>query len=90
METYYKKRVEELGGLTRKFSSPARRAVPDQVTKLEGIEMFLVECKRPGEEPTKAQEKEHKRWRRLGVKVYVVDSKQAVDQLLSEVVPCEG
>lgn len=75
------RRVREAGGVAYKFTSPARRSVPDRLCVLpEGV-MFFVECKRPGEKPTEAQAREHARLRALGHVVHVVDSPAAVDRL---------
>lgn len=81
IETRLVRRIRELGGIAYKFTSPARRSVPDRLCILpEGVS-FFVECKRPGEKPTEAQEREHSRLRALGHRVYVVDSYALVDSL---------
>lgn len=75
------RRIRDLGGIAYKFTSPARRSVPDRLCVLpEGVS-FFVECKRPGEKPTEAQAREHARLLALGHSVYVVDSYATVDQL---------
>lgn len=53
------------GILTRKFSSPARRGVPDRIFLRDGVVLFL-EVKRPGEKPTPLQEHELAEIRRHG------------------------
>lgn len=68
------KRVKELGGLCDKFKSPGKRAVPDRVVTLPNNRIIFVELKRPGEEPTPLQLKDHKKRRALGCDVRVIDS----------------
>ena len=68
------KRVKEMGGLALKFTSPARRSVPDRLVLLPGGRVVFVECKAPGKRPTVLQAKEHERLRALGFEVVVVDN----------------
>ena len=65
--------VKSQGGLCYKFTSPARRAVPDRIVILPGIPIFFIEFKASGECATPAQVREHTRLRKRGVDVYVVD-----------------
>ena len=89
VEAYLVRRVEELGGVAEKFSSPAKRSVPDRLVQwpahsnrwgVEGID--FIECKAPGEVPTPAQARDHERRRAMGFEVYVVDSYESVDNYL--------
>ena len=68
------------GWTAEKFTSPGRRSVPDRIVWKNGV-LFFVECKATGEEPTKAQERDHARRRAAGFLVYVVDSYEKVDEL---------
>lgn len=75
------RRIRELGGIAYKFTSPARRSVPDRLCILPDGVSFFVECKRPGEKPTEAQAREHAKLRALGHRVFVVDSYELVDSI---------
>lgn len=75
VEAYLVEKVRMAGGIAFKFTSPARRAVPDRLVLLPGGRVVFVECKRPGEKPTPAQSREHERIRALGFDVVVRDSK---------------
>lgn len=68
-------RAKALGGIAYKFTSPGRRSVPDRLVLLPGGVVRFVELKRPGEEPTPAQLREHCRLRALGFVVEVIDNK---------------
>ena len=67
------KQIRALGGLTRKMNGLGFRSWPDRLIIGNGF-AFWIEFKRPGEEPTPLQKKLHKQLRKLGQKVYVLDS----------------
>lgn len=75
--------VKRLGGICYKFTSPARRNVPDDLVLLPGGVVVFVECKRTGALPTAGQKREHERIRALGHTVYVVGSPNAVEALIN-------
>ncbi len=66
--------VKSKGGLFYKFTSPARRAVPDRLIVLPSVPPFFVEFKATGEAATPAQKREHLRLTDRGAHIYVVDS----------------
>lgn len=75
------------GCLCYKFTSPARRSVPDRLfIPPMGHGMFFAEIKRLGCKPTPAQEVEIDKIKRQGVPVFVVDSvasgKTMIDAML--------
>lgn len=73
------KRIELLGGTCEKFTSPAKRSVPDRLVTLPGNRIEFVECKRPGQVPTEKQHRDHARRRALGCTVWVIDSLEGID-----------
>jgi len=79
IETALVKKVKGLGGMCEKFTSPARRSVPDRIITLPEGQIIFVECKAPGEKPTDAQQRDHNRRRALGFDVRVIDSMEQVD-----------
>lgn len=79
VEAAFVKKIKAMGGTCEKFTSPARRSVPDRLFILPGGRIGFAEIKRPGAKPTEAQERDHKRRRDLGAEVWVIDSKEAVD-----------
>ena len=92
IEAYLVAEVAKRGGVAEKFSSPARRSVPDRLISWpsDGTDDFdipqcridFVECKATGEKPTPAQARDHDRRRKMGFTVVVVDSYEAVDKYL--------
>ena len=66
--------AQSRGFLVYKFTSPARRAVPDRIyISPKGVVIF-VEFKREGLKPSPAQEREHTRLRMQNVEVFVIDN----------------
>ncbi len=77
-----RKTESKLKGIAYKFTSPGRRSVPDRLLIWPLDNHCFVECKRPGETWTKAQEKHRDKLRAMGHKVYLVDTYEAVDELI--------
>lgn len=62
------------GFIARKLKWVGRTAAPDKLFSSPRTGPFLVEFKRPGEEPEIHQAREIKRLRDAGFKVYVIDN----------------
>lgn len=75
------RRAREHGGRAEKFTSPGRKNVPDRIVLLPGGRMFFVEVKAPGEDASKAQQRDHAKRRKLGFATFVVDTYEAVEAL---------
>lgn len=84
VEKHLRVSVEGRGGLCEKHVSPGRRGVPDRLVTWPGGIMDLVETKRPKGTVRKNQEEDHKRRARLGIKVYVLDTIEAVDWYIQQ------
>jgi hypothetical protein len=88
VEQYLVMRVRANGGIAYKFSSPARRGVPDRLVLWPGGEAHFVEVKAPGKKPTKLQLREINTLHDLGFMALVIDTKEKVDDyILSAPVP---
>ena len=74
IESALVKRVKELKGSCKKFTSPGSRSVPDRIVTLPGNVVIFVELKAPGKKPTKLQLRDHARRKALGCDVRVIDS----------------
>lgn len=66
--------AQSKGFLVYKFTSPARRAVPDRIYISPKGTVVFVEFKRKGQKPTPPQEREHHRLRMQNVEVFVIDN----------------
>ncbi len=76
------RRVKAAGGEVRKVAWPGRRGAPDRLVMFPGV-LVWVELKRPGAKPRIQQLLEHERMRRMGQTVLVVDSLEAIDEVLT-------
>lgn len=73
------RRVKALGGMAEKFTSPARRSVPDRLVTMPDGQIIFVELKAPGKKPTEAQMRDHAKRRAMGCDVRVIDNKDDAD-----------
>ncbi|MBF0778163.1 VRR-NUC domain-containing protein [Streptococcus cuniculi] len=80
IENYLKRKCR---GLCLKFTSPGTIGVPDRII-INQRGVFFVEVKASGKKPRKSQQILHKKFERLGHKVWVVDSYESVDRALLE------
>ena len=93
IEAYLVKRVKALGGQVRKVRWIGHRGAPDRLMMLGEQAVSLnysrqgctvwVELKATGVQPEAHQLREHDRMRTMGQRVEVVDSIEAVDELLA-------
>lgn len=78
-------RTKAMGGIAPKFTSPGFDGMPDRLILLPGGRMAFVELKAPGKKPRPLQEARHRLLRRLGFKVYVIDSVEQIGSVLNEI-----
>jgi hypothetical protein len=78
------RKVRSLGGICEKFTSPAKRSVPDRLVSLPGGKIIFVELKAPGKVPTENQLRDHEKRRALGFKVMVVSCMEDVEMFPEE------
>lgn len=81
IEFYFNKRVKESGNWARKFTSPSTGGVPDVVACISGHTLF-VEFKAPGKGLRPMQVREHEKMKAAGCIVLVIDTLEAVDNLM--------
>lgn len=81
IELYLKKRVENQGGLCWKFTSPGTKGVPDRLV-ITPRRVIFVELKTPGGHTKPLQDVRIKQLQQLNQKVFVLDSKEAIDAFM--------
>lgn len=81
IENYFAAQVKKAGGLHRKLVTPGRRHAADRLVVWRGVVEF-VELKRPRAKPRKGQLREHARLRDYNINVWVIDSRQEVDNYI--------
>ena len=77
--------VHQSGGLALKFVSPGMAGVPDRLLLFPGSRAAFAEVKAPGEKPRLLQVHRMEQLRKLGFRVYVVDSEEKIGEMLSEI-----
>ena len=87
IEQKLRDRVKQRGGKAVKFVSPGMNGMPDRLILVPGGRVAFVEVKAPGKKPTPLQELRAEQLRELGFQVYTVDSVEAVQQVVEEVMP---
>lgn len=94
VDDYLVAQCEAHGALIRKLAYIGRRGATDRMVVWPAVQdpvdccaretpVDFVELKAPGKKPDAHQEREHKRLRDLGCNVFVIDSKEAVDQYVA-------
>lgn len=73
------------GGIAPKLTSPGFDGMPDRLVLLPGGKIGFVELKAPGKKPRALQLSRHRLFRRLGFKIFVVDSAEQIDSVLNEI-----
>lgn len=86
LERKLKNEVEKMGGAAMKFTSPGMAGVPDRLIVLPGGKIFFAEVKAPGERLRKLQLKRRKDLQKMGAAVYVIDSVEAIQEMVQEVI----
>jgi len=86
IEKYLVDQVRKAGGIAYKFTSPARRGVPDRLVVLPPGKIVFVELKRPGGKLTTLQRLEQSKLLNRGCVVETFDSKESIDEFLSKTI----
>ena len=78
------KAIKQAGGICWKFTSSVV-GVPDRLCLFMGGKAAFVEVKRPGEVLRPIQVKRKEQLEKLGFKVYVLDSKEKVQEVIHDI-----
>ena len=77
--------VKAMGGMAPKFVSPGYDGMPDRIVLLPGGRIAFVEVKAMGRKPRPLQLHRHRLLRRLGFKVFVLDTVDQIGKILEEI-----
>jgi len=75
---------QNLSGIAIKLNSISFNGLPDRMCLIPGGRIFFVEVKTTNQKPRKIQSVVHSKLRRLGFKVYVIDSSTQIQKLIEE------
>ena len=85
LERKFVRTVKEAGGIALKFVSPGFDGMPDRIVLMPGGRIGFVEVKGTGKKPRPLQTSRHNLLRRLGFRVYVLDSEEQIGEILDEI-----
>lgn len=74
--------VHRAKGRCYKWKSANNNGVPDRICVFAHRVIGVAECKRPGEPPTPLQLEVHRELAALGVRVWIIDSYEAVAEFV--------
>lgn len=77
--------VKAAGGMCPKLVSPGTDGMPDRMILLPKGHIGFVEVKATGKKPRPLQERRHKQLRELGFKVFILDGREQIPEILKEV-----
>lgn len=73
------------GGIALKFTSPGFDGMPDRLLLFPNGKIAFAELKSPGKKPRPLQLSRHRLLRKLGFKVFVIDSKEQIGGVIDEI-----
>ena len=79
------KAVKARNGLALKLYSPSYIGVPDRLVLIAFGHIGFVEVKAPHKVPRPIQVKRHEELKKLGFKVYVLDSNDQIGEILNDI-----
>lgn len=82
LEKKMKDRLEKLGCMVLKFTSPGNAGVPDRLVFIPGGKLVLVELKRPGGKLRPLQKVWAKKFGKLGFKHRTVKNENNINELM--------
>lgn len=82
LERRLAREVEKAGGWSLKLLSTYIKGLPDRLVLMPGGRVAFAEVKTTGKKPTKIQLHIHRRLKRLGFTVVVIDTSAGIDELL--------
>jgi len=85
IEQHLVKEVNRRDGLCLKFNSQSMTGIPDRIILMKNGTIGFVEVKQKGKKPRPLQELRMKQLRRLGFKVYTLDEKEKIGEILDEI-----
>lgn len=86
IEKWLRDKIRQMGGIAMKFTSPGNDGVPDRIAILPGGQVWFIELKKDGETPTKIQEWQIERLRKLGCNVTVITGMEGARAWIWEVI----
>lgn len=83
IENYLVTKVKQNKGLALKLNSLSMAGLPDRMILLSDGKIFFAELKSPRKSARPLQKSVHRILENLGFRVYVIDSKKQIDNILN-------
>ena len=77
-------KIEAIGGLCWKLPAIHVSGIPDRLCLLPMGRAFFAEIKTTGEKPEKLQLYWHKKLKKIGFEVYVVDTSEQINEIIEK------
>lgn len=84
LERQLRDRIKKIGGWCLKLAPLHIRGLPDRLCLLPGGSIYFIELKTTGEKARKSQLVIHKKLKKIGFPVLVIDRSLQIDELLRE------
>lgn len=84
LEKKLRVKIEELGGYCLKLLAIHVIGIPDRICLLPNGVVFFAEVKTTGKKPEKIQLLWHKKLRKIGFEVYVVDTSEQINEIIEK------
>lgn len=85
IEQQLRNEMKKHGGIALKFTSPGFDGMPDRLLLFPNGKTAFAELKAPGKKPRALQLSRHEMLRKLGFKVFVIDSKEQIGCVIDEI-----
>lgn len=85
VEQQLRNEMKKHGGIALKFTSPGFDGMPDRLLLFPNGRVAFVELKAPGKKPRTLQLARHRLLRKLGFKVFVIDAKEQIGDVIDEI-----
>ncbi|MBG9209441.1 VRR-NUC domain-containing protein [Mammaliicoccus sciuri] len=86
IENHLKTNIERLNGFCLKWVAPGTKGVPDRIILMPNGKTYFVELKTKKGRTSPTQKYIHKKFKEIDHHVYIINSKQAVDKFIEEVI----
>ena len=86
IEKWLRQKIEQMGGIALKFTSPGNDGVPDRIAILPGGQVWFIELKTTGEKPRAIQKWQMQQLRKLGCNVALITGLDEARAWIREVI----
>lgn len=83
VETNLRNKVKDLGGLCIKLAPFWFKGLPDRMILMPKRRIYFVETKAKGKKPSPVQRAVHKKLRKLGFPIFIIDSNLEVNDFIN-------